>query len=178
MNKNAKLKSKQQKTSLHSEHSMFWTALSCCSRSFKSILIPLHVEITFLVLKYLHDASPEYFASRNVCVYFISEVRRAEGRCACKLELYRSVESWRLCPLIGQEGVVVSVDGGLMSHVVFCDFRGRGSRVQQISGDAACQGRAIQRVKVSLFLIIARNTRAIYKCLWESTDKQRQTRLK
>lgn len=45
---------------------------------------------------------------------------------------------------------MVSIDGGLLSDVVFCDFRGRRSRVQQISGDPACQGRAVQRAQVSL----------------------------
>lgn len=76
-------------------------------------------------------------------VLVISEARRAEGRRARRLEPYRSAESQRLCPLIGQEGFVVSIDGGLVSDVVFCDFRGRRSRVQQIVGDAACQGRAV-----------------------------------
>lgn len=35
------------------------------------------------------------------------------------------------------------------SDVVFSDFRGRRSRVQQISGDAARQGRAVQGATVS-----------------------------
>lgn len=45
-----------------------------------------------------------------------SGYRRGEprGRRARRLEPYRSDESQRLCPLIGQEGFVVSIDGGLM----------------------------------------------------------------
>lgn len=45
-----------------------------------------------------------------------SGYRRGEprGRRARRLEPYRSDESPRLCPLIGQEGFVVSIDGGLM----------------------------------------------------------------
>lgn len=67
-------------------------------------------------------------------------------------EPYGSAESRRLYPLIVQEGFVVSIDGSPVSDGVFCDFRGRRSRVQQIGGDAACQGRAVQRAQVSLRL--------------------------
>lgn len=67
-------------------------------------------------------------------------------------EPYGSAESRRLYPLIVQEGFVVSIDGSPVSDVVFCDFRGRRSRVQQIGGDATCQGRAVQRAQVSLRL--------------------------
>lgn len=44
---------------------------------------------------------------------------------------------------------MVSIDGGLLSDVVFSDSRGRRSSVQQIGGDAARQGRAVQRTEVS-----------------------------
>lgn len=76
-----------------------------------------------------------------------------------RLEPYRSTESQRLCSLIGQEGFVVSIDGGRLSDVVFCDFRGRRSRVQQIGGDAARQGRAVQRAEVSQRLLLSENTK-------------------
>lgn len=89
------------------------------------------------------------------CVHVISEARQAEGQRARWLEPYRSAESQRLCPLIGQECFVVSIDGGLLSDVVFFDFRGRRGRVQQIGGDATRQGRAVQRAEVSLFYIKA-----------------------
>jgi len=47
------------------------------------------------------------------------------------------------------EGVCGFNRRSLQSDFVFCNFRGRRSRVQQIGGDAACQGRAIQRATVS-----------------------------
>lgn len=92
-------------------------------------------------------SSPLFF--KCVSAFVIREARQAEGYSGRRLQPYRSAESQRLCPSIGQEGFVVSIDGGLPSDVVFCDFRGRRSRVQQIGGDAARQGRAVQRAQVS-----------------------------
>lgn len=52
--------------------------------------------------------------------------------------------SLRLCPSIGRGAFAASVDAA------FCGFRGRRSRVQQVCGDAARPGRAVQRTTVSL----------------------------
>lgn len=58
---------------------------------------------------------------------------------------YRSSESAEITSIDWSRGV-----GGFFHVLCFCDFRGRRSRVQQITGDAARQGRAVQRAEVSL----------------------------
>lgn len=57
-----------------------------------------------------------------------------------------SAKSPGLCPLIRQ-GAVCHL---LVFDEALSDFRGRGSRVQQVGGDAARQGRALQGAQVSL----------------------------
>lgn len=97
--------------------------------------------------------APKHFL--NVLISFLPIILRmcvsqtGRGLGGRRLQPYRSAESQRLCPLIGREGFVISIDGGLPSDVVSCDFRGRRSRVQQIVGDAARPGRAVQRAQVS-----------------------------
>lgn len=87
-----------------------------------------------------------FFSSQmcvSVCVSTIS-VMRAEPRAAVPADWSR----------IDQQSVGDYVHWsdrrGLWFDSVFCDFRGRRSRVQQISGDAACQSWAVQRAAVSL----------------------------